>query len=59
MSDVAISALIALGASGWFFNKLQRSTGRADVAKSGVAAAMAGLLIFIFIYIALKIFVPK
>jgi len=43
--------LVALGGGTWIFTKVQRSTGGADPKQSALFGAIAGVILFILIFI--------
>ena len=57
MTDWTIALLFALGAGGWIYNKLMRSTGN-NRSNSLVGATGAAALLFIMLYIILNAVLP-
>jgi len=51
MSTFVVALLTALGGGTWIFTKMQRTTGGADPKQSLLFAGIAGLIVFILVFI--------
>jgi hypothetical protein len=54
MSNITIALLLGMGGGFLIYNRLMRTTGN-NRSSSIIAGTMAGLLIFIFLYVILRI----